>query len=577
MIRQIIVTFFIIFIFLALVFGLLNLQVFHGTNYRQLSEKNCIRLFPQKGSRGKIIDRDGNIIVANRLSYDVLILPQDAKQRETSLVKLGQLLEVDYKDLKKAYREGLVSVSVPVTVVRNINYKKAIALEELKFELPGVMIQPNPVRHYIYGGLACHILGYLNEIDRWRLTKLEDYGYKTKDIVGFGGVEEKYDYYLRQEEGGLSVEVDHRGRQVRLLGFRPPLNGKDVELTIDLKVQQIVENKLGKRKGSVVLMDAFTGEIIAMASSPGFNPEVFIEKQNSAISDLFKDKDSPLINRAISSAYPPGSIFKAIVALAALEERKINSSTTYICQGKVLVGKKEFACWSTHGPQDLNLAIAHSCNTYFYKTGLLLGGDEIYDYAYKFGLGKSTGFDLSYEVSGLLPSPLWKRLNKFQKWFDGDTANFSIGQGDLLATPLQMTRMMAVFANDGFLVTPHIIRSIAGKDPASSVRRNYRLNIKSGNLNIVKQGLRSVVNFSSGTGNVLSGLGVEVSGKTGTAQSPPGLAHAWFVGYFPYNGSKVVMCVFLEHGGPGYYSCVVAKEIIGEIIKYTKEGRFNET
>ncbi|MBI4706975.1 MAG: penicillin-binding protein 2 [Candidatus Omnitrophica bacterium] len=573
MLRQAIVTFFIILIFIALAFGLVNLQVFHGVKYRQLSEKNCIRLFPQKGSRGKIIDRDGRVIVANRLSYDVLILPQNAKQREALLLKLSHLLGADYKDLKKAYREGLVSVSVPVTVARNINYKKAIALEELKFELPGMIIQPNPVREYFYGGLASHVLGYLNEIDRWRLTKLEDYGYKTKDIVGFGGVEEKYDYYLRQEEGGLSVEVDHRGRQVRLLGFRPPINGKDIQLTIDLRVQKIAENKLGKRKGSVILMEPFTGEIIAMASGPGFNPEVFIDKQNSTISELFNNTDAPLLNRAIGCAYAPGSIFKSIIALAGLQERKINANTTYICQGKVLVGKKEFACWSTHGAQDLNSAIAHSCNSYFYKTGLLLGGDEIANYSSKFGLGKPTGFDLSYEIGGLLPSPLWKRLNKFQKWFDGDTANFSIGQGDLLVTPLQMARMTAVFANDGFLVTPHIVKSIAGKSPGNYSKKNHPLNFKQQNLDLVKQGFKSVVSLSSGTGNVLSGLGVEVAGKTGTAQAPPGQPHAWFVGYFPYKGSKLVICVFLEHGGPGYYSCVVAKEIIEEM---SKEGLFNE-
>ncbi len=552
------------FLFLGL--GLVNLQVIQGRIYKSLSDKNSIRLLPQSGARGKILDRQGNILVDSKLSYDAMILPQEANQPEKVLTEAAGILGVSPGDLKDAFKQGYVSSSVPITIAKNIDIKKAIALEELKDEIPGIIIQPKPVRHYPYARLAAHVIGYVNEIDRWRLTKLEDYGYKTKDIVGFGGVEEKYDYYLRQEEGGLSVEIDHRGRFVRLLGFKPPRNGKDLQLTLDLKIQKIADSKLAGRKGCVIIMDPYTGEIIAMASSPNFNPSVFVDKSNSFISSLFNNPDAPLINRAISAGYPAGSVFKVILATAALETKKINLSTTFLCQGSIFIGQQEFACWHTHGQQNLIEAITHSCNVFFYKTGLLLGASVIHDYAIKFGLSRPTSVELPYETGGFVPSPLWRKINKFKNWFDGDTVNLSIGQGDVLVTPLQLTRMMAVFANKGYLVTPYIVKAIDGQDISAYQRKAAYLSFKPSTIDYVRQGLRDVVLNPAGTGNVLSDLGVSVAGKTGTAQVTHGQPHAWFVGFFPFKNPKFVICVFLERGGPGYVSCVLAKQIIAGLI-----------
>jgi penicillin-binding protein 2 len=551
------------FFFLGL--GLVNLQVIGGRSYRALSDKNCIRLLPQTGARGKILDRQGNILADSKLSYDAIILPQELNQPEKELTEAAAILGTSPRDLKETFRQGYVSSSVPVTIAKNINIKKAIALEELKNEIPGIIIQPKPVRHYPYGRLASHVIGYVSEIDRWRLTKLEDYGYKTKDIVGFGGVEERYDYYLRQEEGGLSVEVDHRGRFARMLGFKPARNGKDLQLTLDLKIQKIADGKLEGRRGCVIIMDPYTGEIIAMASSPNFNPSLFVAKSPS-ISNLFNNPDAPLINRAISASYPAGSVFKVIVAAAALETRKINSSTTFLCQGGISIGNQGFACWSKHGQQNLIEAITHSCNVFFYKTGLLAGAQIIHDYAVKFGLSKPASFELPYEAGGFIPSPLWRRINKFQNWFDGDTANLSIGQGDVLVTPLQLTRMMAVFANKGYLVTPYIVKAIDGQDISTYQRKATRLSLKASTIDYIRQGLRDVVLNPGGTANVLSDIGVSVAGKTGTAQVAHGQPHAWFVGFFPFKNPKFVICVFLEHGGPGYVSCVLTKQIIADLV-----------
>ena len=567
MIRIKIITFLVASLFLLLIFGLFNLEAIQGKKLRGLSNKNRIRLLAQPGARGKIFDRDGEVIVDNKLSYDVMISPQESQEREETLAIVSRVLGVSQKDLKDKFKKNYISVSLPVVIANNIDIKKAIALEELKPDLTGVMIRPNPKRHYPYNRLAAHVIGYLNEIDRWRLTRLADYGYKTKDIVGFGGVEERYDYYLRQEEGGLSVEVDHRGRFMRVLGFKPPKNGKDIRLTINLKIQKIVESNLADRKGSVIIMDPHTGEVIAMASSPGFNPSIFVDKNSSSISGIFKNRDAPLINRSISASFPPASVFKLISATAGLETKKISLSKTFVCTGSTFVGRRQFNCWSEHGEQNLIQAITHSCDVFFYKTGLILGPQIIHDYALKLGLGKSSSFELPYETEGFIPSALWRKMNKFQNWYEGDTANLVIGQGDVLVTPLQVARMMAVFANKGYLVTPYIVKAIDGKDVTSYQRRFSNLGLKEGTVENIRLGLRDVVVDATGTGNVLSGLPVSVAGKTGTAQAPPGSSHAWFAGFFPFKNPRFVICVFLERAGPGYVSCVLTKEIIEAMVK----------
>jgi penicillin-binding protein 2 len=560
-----VITWFVTGVFLFLVFGLLNLEVIHGRAYQELGNKNCIRLIAQDGSRGRIIDRQGRVIAGSRLSYDFMILPQGQEQQEKIISSASRILHKSVKDLNNAFKNNYISSSVPVTIARNISIKEAIALEELKVDLPAIIVQPNPVRHYPHGQLACHALGYVGEIDHWRLTKLADYGYKTKDIVGFGGVEEKYDYYLRQEEGGISFEVDHRGKFVRTLGFKPPLNGKDIQLTLDIKIQKIAEDYLSGRKGCVVIMDPYTGEIIALASSPGFNPTVFAEKNNPAISRLFNNSSSPLMNRAISGAYPPGSVFKMVVAAAALENKKISLHTSFTCRGSTLVGRREFKCWNTHGTQNLLQAIAHSCDIFFYKAGLLAGPQAIHDYALKFGFARNTSFELPYEAPGFIPSPIWRKINRFKNWFDGDTANLSIGQGDVLTTPLQVTRMTAAFANGGYLVRPYIVRTIDGRDISAGQRKPEKLNLKKETVERIREGLEKVVSDAQGTANVLSGLPVSVAGKTGTAQAPPGQSHGWFAGFFPVKNPKYAICVFLERGAAGYVSCVVTKQIIQEM------------
>lgn len=557
-----------IFVFLFLVSGLFSLGVIHHGKYKELSEKNCIRLIPQPGSRGKILSSEGDCIADNSLTYDIMLIPQETDLLRRSLKSLAAILNIDLKEINARFKAGYISPSMPVTIMKNVNSKKAIAVEESKAGINGVVIQPAPLRTYPYGSTAAHVIGYLAEIDHWRLTKLADYGYKTKDKVGFGGIEEKYDYYLQQEDGGLSVEVDRRGKVVRVIGFKPPQSGKDIQLTIELKLQRLVEEVLGGRNGCVVIMNPYSGGILAMANGLDFDPGVFLDTSSrDEVKRIVTDKNALLLNRSIKGLYPPGSIFKCIVAAAALESGKLTPATTFVCQGSLVVGNNEFACWGKHGEEDLIQAIAHSCDVYFYKTGLLIGPQAIHDYSEKFGLAKPTTIELPYEAGGFIPSPLWKRLSRFKSWFDGDTANMAIGQGDVLVTPLQMVRMMAVFANQGKLVRPFIVKAIDGQDVSNYHRGSIELPFKKSTIDVVRRGLRAVVTDPEGTAGMLAALSVPVAGKTGTAEVAGKLSHGWFVGFFPFQTPRFVICVFLENGGSGQAATGLAKEIIEKMAK----------
>jgi len=545
---------------------LFNLQIIQGAKYAELSDKNCIRLISQSGSRGKIRDARGREIAGSHVAYDVILLPQDRADVQKPLTSLAGLLGTDYVSLRKSFLQNYVAPSIPVVIAQDVGLKKASAIEERRFDLDNVIVQANSSRYYPYGRLACHVLGYISEIDRWRLTKLEDYGYKKKDLVGFGGVEERYDYYLRQEDGGLSVEVDHRGRFIRTLGYKPGEQGRDLQLTIDLRIQKIVEESFAD-KGCVIVMDARTGAVAALASNPDFAPSAFVERPRRNVGELFASNSAPLLNRAINGVYPPGSVFKMLVACSALETGKIDGRTTTDCAGGTMIGRRLFQCWDTHDRQDVVGAIAHSCDVFFYKAGIAAGPQAIHDYAVRFGFSRPSGIELPYEASGAVPNPLWRKISQFKPWYDGDTANLAIGQGELLVSPLQVCRMTAVFANGGKLVTPFIVKAIDATDVSRQHTRVVDLKLKGETLRLIRKGMRKAV--EEGTCNALVSLPVSVAGKTGTAQISGRQSdnHAWFTGFFPYDDARYVICVFLEKGGHGVSAVTVAKEVIGRMCQ----------
>ena len=560
----------IIILFVIPAVGIVYLQMGKGDYYYDLSKRNYIRLIPLIASRGKVFDRNGEILIDNIPSFNLAILPQEFSnqtkdERNKTILSLSKILKVDKAKLKHNFKKSYIAPFSPVIISKNIPREKAIILEEAKLSLPGTFIQIKPKRFYPYGKVCAHILGYTGLIDRSKITRLKDYGYKIKDIIGYTGIEEEYDRYLRGEDGGLQVKVDHRGRQKMLLGMRSAKKGKNLTLTIDIRIQQAAFESLAGHIGAVVVMNSQTGEILAMVSSPSFNSNIFSQAgSNSKKRWLFNDSSAPLLNRAISGLYSPGSVFKVVGAIAALEKNKINTKTRFLCTGKLKIGNRKFKCWSEHGSQDLREAIIHSCNVFFYNLGLLTGPGFLSKYAIMFGLGRVSGIDLPYESKGNVPNPLRRKMSRGRKWQNGDTANFSIGQGELLVTPIQIVKVMASIVNGGKLLRPYFLKKIEGE--SIQQRNNFtKLKVKNKNLKLIKSYLREAVSDPTGTSHVLNLTGLPIGGKTGTAQAGRKKSHAWFAGFCPFEKPKVVFCVLLEHGGSSYNASLVAKRLFKKL------------
>lgn len=555
------------FVFFLVLTRLAYMQVVRGGYYRQLSGKNCIRLIARQARRGTIYDRNGMVLAENLPSYDVLVIPQDFQEPEAGFSFLSRALQKDKQELVKKFRLNRSAPFAPVVIAKNISREQAIKIEENKNQFPGISVQVNAKRSYPFASICSHILGYVGEIDRFRITRLKDYGYKIKDAVGYGGIEEYYDNFLRGEDGGVQIEVDNRGRQVRMLGLRTPTPGEDIVLTIDARIQGICAEALSGFKGAAIFMDPKNGEILSMVSSPAFDPNVFVDRYDpDLLSGYFRDKQSPLLDRAISGLYSPGSVFKVVTALAALEQGRSSAKTSFSCNGSYRLGNREFACWKEHGLQDLRSAFVHSCNVYFYHLGRLAGPEALSRFAYEFGFGQITGIDLPAQALGTVPSRIQKKASRKESWYPGDTLNFSIGQGDLLVTPLQLTAMMSAVVNGAFSVRPHLAKQIAGREIESS-RRQKSLKIKPQNLEMVRRDLRAVVSEPTGTAHILNIENLGIAGKTGTVEVAQGKPHAWFVGFFPYREPRMVFCVFLENGGSGYNACLVARDILKRILE----------
>jgi len=540
-----------LFIFVAA--GLFYMQILRFPYYSSLSKNNSIRIIPIDGPRGTIFDRNGVAVVSNRLSFDVAVIYQELRDRSKLTKVLNSVLDMSGRDVLAALEKAGRKPYIPVTIAEDVGKDKAIMLEEASFDNRGLIIEIRSKRDYLYGYEGSHVFGYLNEITEKELEGLKEYGYRRRDLVGRNGLEKYYDNYLRGSNGGTQIEVDSRGRQTRVIGIKEPSAGKDLHLTMDISLQRTCDKLLGDRKGAVVVMDPASGDILALASHPAFDPNIFIKPNMSAERlKLLNDRvGRPLINRAISGIYSPGSVFKMVISAAALDAKRISRNTTFQCAGFYMLGNARFDCWKEggHGSQNIITALKNSCNVFFYNTGRLAGSDLIENFSKLFGFGAKTGIDLPDEAKGIVPGRIWKRMNKKGPWYEGDTVNYSIGQGYLLVTPMQVLEMTAIIANNGYMVKPRIVSKIDKQDIPAEKKRTVP--IKAETINIIKEGLRDVVNSEGGTGSRAKVDGIVVAGKTGTAQNPQGRTHAWFVGFAPYQNAKLCIVVFLEHGGKG--------------------------
>jgi len=551
----------IIFLSLGLIIcSLFYMQIIHGGYYHRQSMNNRIRVVPADAPRGKIVDRNGIILADNRIVYHVGVVPQDVEDKKALFGFLGRMLDRDPDFLERQFERKKQAPFAPVILAQDISRELAVKIEEEKFIYPGLMVQQGFERYYPFSETGAHVLGYVGKIDEDEIQDNGQYGYTPLSLIGKTGVEKRFDAFLQGTPGGRQIEVDARGRQVRLLGLKDPIAGSDVVLTIDQRVQNAAQELLRNHRGGIVVMDLSNGDLMSLVSSPSYDPNVFSDKSKSEeLTSYFSDPLKPLFNRTVSGQYPPGSVFKIPLALAAIQLHKITPSTTFDCPGYMMVGHRRFGCSHVHGVQDLEAALAHSCNVYFFHVGQLVGPPIIGAFARAFGLNRRTGVDLPFEAKGNIRT----KAPAGGSWYTGDVLNLSIGQGYTLTTPLQITVMMAAVANDGVILRPHVrARSIEPVRMDFSKRPRVRLRDQTWVL--IQQGLKAVVDDPQGTGHDLKEVpGLAIYGKTGTAQSIHGKPnHSWFVGYTGSSKREIAFCVFLEYGGSSENSVRIARDLL---------------
>jgi len=528
---------------------LVQLQLVQGERNYQLAQNNRIRLVPKRPARGALLDRNGSVLAGSRLSLAVSVWPIALAEDEWAPVieRLSTVLAIPAADLEARIAEGGYSSLESITVARGITPAQATALEEYGSELPGVRLEMEAVRNYPNGDLASHVLGYTGELSDEQFEERREEGYRLGDVVGQAGSEVAFEHLLRGTWGGQQVEVDSAGRIIRTLGDKPAIAGQDVQLTLDIALQQAAEAALGERRGAVVAMDPRNGEVLAMASWPTYDPNIFTGPITEAQWQAIQGNGYPFVNRALQS-FPPASTFKIVTTAAAIESGIYAPTTVLPTYPYIQVGGIRFADWNHAGFGPLNFqgAMAMSSDTFFYQIAQGIGGEELIAMTRRFGFGRYTGIELSFDESpGLVPDDAWKQETQDLGWLVGDSINMSIGQGFLLATPLQVAQMFAVVANDGYLVTPHLHKTEA--DPASW---REDVGLSEVTMDVLRQGLRQVMTSGTARGLDVGDL-PPFAGKTGTAEADPGLSHAWFGAYAPLDNPEIVVVTFAEHSGGG--------------------------
>ncbi len=547
---------FIVICFSVLVISLWYLQMIKGEEFKERAVENCIRSLVEDAPRGRIYDRQEKLLVTNRPVVVVSIIPAEVDDLEKLSERLSKVIGISPEKISQTIKNYRENPFKPVKILDDCSTNKIIEIEERKDELKGVVLEVKPRRDYLYHDFAAHSLGYVGEIDKEELQQFGNPKFQGGDIIGKAGLEKYYDDILRGEKGGKEVEVDALGQEIATLLHQKPVPGKDLVLTIDRDLQLYGENLLFGKKGSIVVSDPNSGEILALVNRPSFSPNIFANGISSSDwQRLSSDADYPLTNRSVQGVYSPGSIFKVVTAIAALEEGVTDRKRKIYCSGTFELAGQVFTCWKETGHGGLSIVdgIAHSCNIYFYTLGKDLGIERYNKYMQKFGLGEKTSIDLPAEAIGTIPSAQWKRREVKEIWFPGDTINLSIGQGYLLLTPLQVHNLITTIAAEGEVYKLHLVKKIISVDgeTVEEIKPEIykKVDFSSDTFKIIKEGLRQTI--LKGTGWRANIKELAVAGKTGTAQNPQGETHAWFIGFAPYEDPEICITVFLENGGEG--------------------------
>ncbi|MEK7189558.1 MAG: penicillin-binding protein 2, partial [Patescibacteria group bacterium] len=585
----------IILLFFTAVGRLAYLEIFKGEEYRQLAENNRLRVKPIPAERGIIYDRNMVPLLANIPNFTLNLLPQDLPkdeiQREEVINKISALAQLPAEDIKNKIEEFKDFGYRSINIRDNLNYETAVLLNAASAEFPGMSVETSSRRQYFFTeptatstvitGSLSHLFGYMGKVNKDDLTLNPNY--LPTDFIGKSGLEKFYEKDLRGTYGKREIEVDAFGKEKNTVSVEAPQAGQNLILAIDLNLQKKLEDSLaaelrasGKKKASAVALNPQNGEILALVNLPAYNNNLF--SRGISFEDyqkLLVDPNSPMFSRAWTGSFPSGSVIKPIIAAAALNEGLVNRQTTFLSSGGLQINTWFFPDWKAggHGATNVVKALAESVNTFFYIIGggyekfTGLGLEKISEYLKKFGLANTLGIDLPGETAGFIPSREWKEDVKKERWYIGDTYNLSIGQGDLLVTPLQVANYTAIVANGGTSYQLHIVKSIENIETKEKNIIALKIIEKSvlpdSILKIVREGMRATV--TAGSAQSLNTLPIPVAGKTGTAQwSSKYSPHAWFTGFAPYENPQIVLTILIEEGGDGSRAAVpVAREVFG--------------
>ena len=556
------------------------LQVVRYEHYQTLAENNRISLVPIVPNRGLILDRNGVVLAHNFFVYTLEITPSKVENVEETIDALAQLVEVnanDRKRFKKLRDQSHSFESVPLR--SHLTEAEAARIAVNRFRFPGVEIRSRLFRHYPQGSLGSHLIGYIGRINDKDVERIkaagDDSNYKGSDHIGKMGLEQYYERHLHGITGIQQVEIDADGHAVRVLSSTAPVPGNDLILSVDSKLQQIAENAFGDRRGAMVALDPSTGEVLAYVSMPTFDPNLFVDGiDTESWNALNNSLDKPLINRPLRGIYPPGSTFKPFVALAGLEHGKREPPFSIADPGFYMLpgSSHRYRDWKPggHGQVDVKRAITVSCDTFFYGLALDLGIERLTSFVSHFGFGKKSGLDMEGELSGLLPTPQWKAKRWKQKWYPGETLITGIGQGYMLATPMQLAQATAILANNGVAVRPHLVAAI--KESSTGTRRPMpieitdRVELNPQYVELVKQGMMDVTLPGGTAASIGAGSPYAIAAKTGTAQvigikqgekynehaiDERHRDHALFIAYAPAEAPRIALAVIVENGGHG--------------------------
>jgi penicillin-binding protein 2 len=541
-------------LFAVLIARCFYLQVIQHSYYSRLSQSNCIRTIETGTPRGVIYDRNGRVLAKDIPCLNLVFIPYDLENPEKEAEILSGIISYEKNTILRKFTRNYYNPYDRITLKRKLDEGEIAIIEEKIGSLPGVFLQEGVTREYPLGQAASHLIGYVGELSRSQLETAGEKGYKMGDVLGQTGIEKYYDKFLRGLPGGIQVEIDALGHHGRILGKKESTAGNNLMLTIDSTIQEIAYQELGNREGCVVIADPKSGQILALVSRPGFAPE--------NPQEYFNKSGNPFLNRVINGQYPPGSIFKIITEIAALETDTIEEYDRVECTGEVEIGNRLFHCWKEegHGWVDINVALPFSCNIFFGVIGTKVGVTDILKVAKEFNIGKCTGIDLPEEKCGYLPGR-----------YEIDPLNLSIGQGNLLTTPLQLLSLISTVANGGNVWRPFLLKEIK-TEKNEMVKENYpkiekTVYISSETIDVLQRGLRNVVVF--GTGRYAEVEGLEVAGKTGTAQRAhrelEATTRGAFVCFAPFHSPRVSMVVYLDHASSAE-AAIIAGRILRKIF-----------